>query len=139
MALAKAEGDVRAALKDSLNEANKYDLGTCMVEFKKCMMTEDACGKDWSNCVSTIADVSMQGEKENKVFKSDNMKKSAQKAYDGSTYGIAASTMESLDSKRIICEREHYLLCHVKVFFFTKKKTNRGKILGLLIVFYYAT
>lgn len=104
-ALAQAEGDVRSALKDSLNEANKYDLGTCMVEFKKCMMTEDACGKDWSNCVSTIADVSMQGEKENKVFKSDNMKKSAQKAYDGSTYGIAASTMESLDSKRIICER----------------------------------
>ncbi|MBO5704442.1 MAG: hypothetical protein J6R99_00310, partial [Alphaproteobacteria bacterium] len=30
---------------------------------------------------------------------------SAQKAYDGSTYGIAASTMEGLDSKRIICER----------------------------------
>ena len=105
VALAQAEGDVRSALKESLNEANKYDLGTCMVEFKKCMMTEDACGKDWSNCVSTIADVSMQGEKENKVFKSDNMKKSAQKAYDGSTYGIAASTMESLDSKRIICER----------------------------------
>ena len=104
-ALAQAEGDVRSALKESLNEANKYDLGTCMVEFKKCMMTEDACGKDWSNCVSTIADVNMQGMNESKVFNSSNMKKSAQKAYDGSTYGIAASTMEGLDSKRIICER----------------------------------
>ena len=30
---------------------------------------------------------------------------SAQKAFDGSAYGIAASTMEGLDSKRIICER----------------------------------
>ncbi len=103
--LASAEAAVRSALKDSLNEANKYDLGTCMVEFKKCMLTEDACGKDWSNCVSTIADVNMQGGSESDVFKSDNMKKSAQKAYDGSTYGIAASTMEGLDSKRIICER----------------------------------
>lgn len=104
MALAKAEGDVRAALKDSLNQANKYDLGQCMVEFKKCMQTEDACGKNWEGCVSTIADANMQNIKESKLFDSSNMKKSAQKAYDGSTYGIAASTMEGLDSKRLICE-----------------------------------
>ena len=104
-ALASAEADVRSALKDSLNAANKYDLGTCMVEFKKCMMTEDACGKDWMGCVSTIANVNMQGINESDVFKDENMKKSAQKAFDGSAYGIAASTMEGLDSKRIICER----------------------------------
>lgn len=104
-ALASAEADVRSALKDSLNEANKYDLGTCMVEFKKCMMTDDACGKDWMGCVSTIANVNMQGISESEVFKDENMKKSAQKAFDGSVYGIAASTMEGLDSKRIICER----------------------------------
>ena len=104
-ALASAEADVRSALKDSLNEANKYDLGTCMVEFRKCMMTDDACGSDWAGCVSTIADANMQGISEDSVFNDDNMKKSAQKAFDGSTYGIAASTMEGLDSKRIICER----------------------------------
>ena len=104
-ALASAEADVRSALKDSLNAANKYDLGTCMVEFKKCMMTEDACGKDWMGCVSTIANANMQGINESLVFDESNMKKSAQKAFDGSAYGIAASTMEGLDSKRIICER----------------------------------
>ena len=104
-ALASAEADVRSALKDSLNEANKYDLGTCMVEFKKCMMTEDACGKDWSNCVSTIADANMQGISEAETFKKDNMSSAATKAFDASAYGIAASTMEGLDSKRIICER----------------------------------
>lgn len=103
--LASAEADVRSALKDSFESANKYDLGTCLVEFKKCMMTDDACGKDWGNCVSTIADVNMQGISEKSVFKNDNMKKSAQNAFDGSTYGIAESTMEGLDSKRIICER----------------------------------
>lgn len=113
LALASAEGDVRAALKESLNTANKYDLGQCMVEFRKCMQTKDACDKDWSGCVSTIADANMQGIKESTVFESGNMKKSAQKAYEGSTYGIAASTMEGLDSKRIICE--HVLDNCVKV------------------------
>ena len=113
LALANAEGDVRAALKESLNTANKYDLGQCMVEFRKCMQTKDACDKDWSGCVSTIADANMQGISEASVFKDENMKKSAQKAYDGSTYGIAASTMEGLDSKRLICE--HVLDNCVKV------------------------
>ena len=104
-ALASAEADVRSALKDSLNAANKYDLGTCMVEFRKCMMTEDACGKDWMGCVSTIANANMQGITESSVFDEANMKKSAQKAFYASAYGIAASTMEGLDSKRLICER----------------------------------
>ena len=113
MALASAEGDVRAALKESLNTANKYDLGQCMVEFRKCMQTKDACDKDWSGCVSTIANANMQGITEASVFKDENMKYSAQKAYDGSTYGIAASTMEGLDSKRLICE--HVLDNCVKV------------------------
>lgn len=103
--LASAEADVRTALAESLETFNKYDLGTCMVEFKKCMMTEDACGADWMGCVATIADANMQGIDESKSFKKKNIKSSAQKAYDGTTYGIAVSTMEGLDSKRLICER----------------------------------
>lgn len=83
-ALASAEADVRNALKDSLKAANKYDLGTCMVEFKKCMMTEDACGSDWMGCVSTIANANMQGVAEWTMFDEANMKKSAQKALDAS-------------------------------------------------------
>ena len=55
-ALASANSDVRKALKESFDESNKYDLGQCMVEFKKCMLTKDACGENWENCVSTIAD-----------------------------------------------------------------------------------
>ena len=34
-ALASAEGEVRKAYKETFDEANKYDLGECMVEFKK--------------------------------------------------------------------------------------------------------
>ena len=96
MAVASAEGDVRQALKESFEEANKYDLGQCMVQFKKCMQTEDACGENWRNCVSIIA--------------SENMQNNAAKSTAGTTvatvekYDITASTMEILNAKRTICE-----------------------------------
>lgn len=94
--LANAEAEVRAALKESFDAANKYDRGTCMVEFKKCMQTDDACGKDWTNCVSVIASENMQNNKAESVAgtKVDTVNK----------YDITASTMEILESKRNICE-----------------------------------
>ncbi len=96
LAIANAEGEVRAALKESFDSANKYDLGKCMVEFKKCMQTDDACGKDWGNCVFTIASENMQ----------NNQAKSTAgtKVATVNTYDITASTMEILESKRFICE-----------------------------------
>ena len=96
LALADANADVRAALKESFDAANKYDLGQCMVQFKKCMQTEDACGENWENCVATIA--------------SENMQNNQATSTAGTTvatvdvYDITASTMEVLSSKRTICE-----------------------------------
>lgn len=95
--MANAEAAVRTALKESFDEANKYDLGTCMVEFKKCMQTEDACGKDWENCVATVASENMQNNKT--VSTANTTVKTVDK------YDITASTMEMLDAKRNICER----------------------------------
>ena len=95
--LANAEGAVRTALKESFEAANKYDLGTCMVEFKKCMQTEDACGKDWNNCVFTIASENMQNNKAKST--------AGETVKNINTYDITASTMEILSSKRIICEK----------------------------------
>ena len=63
IALSDAQADVRTALKESFEAANKYDLGQCMVQFKKCMQTEDACGENWENCVATIASENMQNNK----------------------------------------------------------------------------
>ncbi len=95
--LANAEAAVRSALKESFEEANKYDRGTCMVEYKKCMQTDDACGKDWSKCVSIIASENMQQETVHtagtKVQKTENV------------YEITESTMRVLESKRYICEK----------------------------------
>lgn len=95
--LRQAKAAVRSALKDSLEESNKYDRGTCMVEYKKCMKSEDACGSDWGNCVFTIASENMQNNKAKKV--------AGTKVETIETYDITASTMEMLESKRFICER----------------------------------
>ena len=96
LALANANADVRTALKESFDAANKYDLGQCMVQFKKCMQTPDACGENWENCVATIA--------------SENMQNNKAESTAGTTvatvdkYDITASTMEMLAAKRTICE-----------------------------------
>ncbi len=96
LALASAESDVRQALKESFDAANKYDLGQCMVQFKKCMQTEDACGENWENCVSTIASENMQNNEATST--------AGTKVVTIDTYEFTPSTMEILSNKRIICE-----------------------------------
>ena len=96
-ALNQAKAAVRSALKESFDEANQYDRGTCMVEYKKCMRSEDACGSDWSNCVFTIASENMQNNKAKSV--------AGTKVATIETYNITPSTMEILESKRFICEK----------------------------------
>ena len=95
--LNQAKAAVRGALKDSLEESNQYDRGTCMVEYKKCMKSEDACGSDWSNCVFTIATENMQNKAATSV--------AGTKVATVDVYNITASTMEILESKRFICEK----------------------------------
>ena len=96
-AMNSAESDVRTALKESFDSANKYNQGECMVEFKKCMQTDDVCGKDWINCVSTVASENMQ----NNVTKST----AGTKVKTTIAYDITPSVMERLEAKRTICER----------------------------------
>ncbi len=95
--LSAANASVRAALKESLEESNKYDRGTCMAEYRKCMQGEDACGSDWEQCVFTIADENMQNNKARSVI--------GTKVETKVTYDITSSTMERLESKRFVCER----------------------------------
>lgn len=96
-ALNQARAAVRGALKDSLEESNQYGRGECLVEYKKCMRGEDACGSDWSHCVFTIASENMQNNESSSV--------AGTKVETTNVYDITASTMEMLESKRFICER----------------------------------
>ena len=94
-ALRSAQSDVRNALKESFDSANKYNQGECMVEFKKCMTGADACGADWENCVAAVASEKMQTQVKKKTYRKNTD--------TGNT--IEASVMERLESKRTICER----------------------------------
>ena len=94
--LAAAESEVRTALQESFESANKYDLGQCMVEFRKCMQTEDACGENWENCVAIIATENMQNN--------EAVSTAGTKYETADTYDITQSTMDILNTKRPICE-----------------------------------
>ena len=83
-----AEREVRTALKDSFDSANKYNQGECIVEFKNCMQGPDACGSDWTDCVRGVASEKMQNKN----------------VANGSN-GISQPVMERLNAKRTICER----------------------------------
>ena len=93
-----AEREVRTALKESFDSANKYNQGECMVELKKCMTGPDACGTDWIDCVSTVASENMQNLNLTDSVAGTKVKKTVR-------YNISASVMERLDAKRTICER----------------------------------
>ena len=93
-AMNAAESDVRNALKESFDSANKFNQGECMVELKKCMLGADACGDDWANCVSIIANENMQKPVANLTPVKTTIK-----------YNITPSVLERLESKRTICER----------------------------------
>ena len=101
--LAKANADVRSALKESLEESNKYDRGTCMVEYRNCMRSEDACGSDWGQCVFAIAEENMQNNEAKSTARTKTDDKKDQQVK--TPFGITPSTMERLEAKRFICEK----------------------------------
>lgn len=96
-AMNSAEADVRGALKESFDSANKFNQGECMVELKKCMLGADACGDDWANCVSIIANENMQNKSATSTANT--------KVKTTIKYNITPSVLERLESKRTICER----------------------------------
>ncbi len=97
--LSTAERALRDAALEQFQSANKYDLGQCTLEFKKCMQTKAECGDDFASCASVSA------------FDSTNVRQSTSKkvknyAIQGSvtTIEIAASTYDTLLAKKPICD-----------------------------------
>ena len=92
--LAAAEKSVRDAALEKYQTSNKYDLGQCVIEFTNCMQTTAECGGDFTGCVSTVGKESVYGGAMNTVAISGT----------NSSIQIAKSTMDMLESKKIICE-----------------------------------
>ncbi|MDR2269235.1 MAG: hypothetical protein LBD94_03570, partial [Rickettsiales bacterium] len=97
LAMLEAQKSIVDARQEVFDRDNEYDRGTCMVEFKRCMKTEDACGNDWGRCASSIA--------------SENMQNNAAGSTRGTRvshvdkFEITDSTLEMLSSKRNVCEK----------------------------------
>ena len=97
--LAAAERALREAALDQLRTANKYDLGQCTVEFKKCMQTTAGCGDDFSGCASMVAmDTTNTRQSTSKKSKNYQIKGAV------TTIEISASTYDALMAKKPLCE-----------------------------------
>ncbi len=86
----EAKRAVRSAAYKHMQTANKYDLGQCTIEFKKCMTTTAGCGDDFKACVGTSV-----ASKTDKTYDITNT---------NTKITIEASTYEILDAKRPMCD-----------------------------------
>lgn len=96
--LEEARKQVRTAALKDFKDSNKYSLGQCAIEFKKCMQETAGCGNDFTGCVALAAAENMQNTKSGSV--------ATQVAIHGDlvdTY-IASTTMDTLLAKKPMCE-----------------------------------
>ncbi len=97
-----AEKALRDAALEAYENSNKWDLGQCVVEMRKCMQDDarGACGNDWTGCVGIVAAENARSgtSSRNQAVKMFDITGSATKIQ------IAASTYDAILSKKPICE-----------------------------------
>ena len=87
--LASVQSEIRNTAYNKLKSENKYSLGECVAEYKKCMQTTAGCGNDFANCAAlSTLDMDNTYTISGEISKID----------------IAASTYEILDAKRPLCD-----------------------------------
>ena len=98
--LSQAEQALREAVLEQLQTSNKYDLGQCTIEFRKCMQTTAECGEDFSKCAEIRALEVTTSRK-----KSRTQQKSMFKIQGATTnIEISTSTYDTLIAKKPLCE-----------------------------------
>lgn len=97
--LASAQQAMREAALEQYRSANKYDLGQCATEFKKCMINTGGCGSDFANCASVAAS-------DNTNVNKSRRGKSTTYSIKGATttIEISSSTYDTLYAKKPLCE-----------------------------------
>lgn len=91
--LSTAQSALRAAALESFETSNKWDLGQCTIQMKKCVQ-DNGCGEDFTGCVNLAATANASGVRSTKMsrIKGPN------------TYiEIAASSLDALESKKALC------------------------------------
>lgn len=95
--LSAAEKALRETALEQLRTANKWDLGQCTIQFKNCMATTAGCKDDFTGCVGIHAAENARTTSGKAAVKMYDIKGSATKI------SIAASTYDTLDSKKPMC------------------------------------
>ena len=94
-----AQRAMRSAAHQKMMAANKYDLGQCTIEFRKCMQTTAGCGEDFSGCAAVAAIENTNTRRVSaRAAKNYVIKGSA------TSIEIAASTYDTLMGKKPLCE-----------------------------------
>ena len=100
--LQTAQKALRDAALDEYKNQNKYaTTGECVIAFTECMKTTAECGEDYTGCVTLAANENVKNNKKGSVAKQSKIKGSR----GGADITLAASTMEQLLAKKMICER----------------------------------
>lgn len=97
--LASAQQAMREAALEQYRNANKYDLGQCTTEFKKCMINTGGCGSDFANCASVAASDNTNVNKSRRGKTTTYSIKGAT-----TTIEISSSTYDTLYAKKPLCE-----------------------------------
>ena len=87
---AEAIRSVRSATYNRIKTTNKYDLGECTTEYKKCMQTTAGCGDNFTGCVGTSTDT--QQNTLHDITRGETI------------ITINAATYEILSAKRPMCD-----------------------------------
>ena len=94
----------RTALEQN-KSANKYNLGECTVEFKKCMKTTAECGADFSKCAESSALKRLKPKsKNNYYFTETNNNEMFLISGPSTDVEIYADFYDVLESKRPMCD-----------------------------------
>lgn len=99
--LMAAEQALRTAALEQVQQANKYDLGQCTVEFRKCMQTTGGCGDDFAKCAS-VAAMDLTNTRKSKSGNHNNVPMHTIKG-SATSIDIYASTYDTLLGKKPLC------------------------------------
>ena len=100
--LQTAQKALRDAALEEYKNQNKYaTTGECAIAFAQCMQTTAECGDDYTGCVTLAAVENVRTNTSEKIAKQTTIKG----VVKGANITLAASTMEQLLSKKLICEK----------------------------------
>ena len=99
--LLTAEKALRDAALEEYQTQNKYaTLGECTIAFTECMQTTAGCKTDYTGCVTLAAQENVRNNTAGSIAKQTKIKG----AVKGADITLAASTMNQLLDKKVMCE-----------------------------------